>query len=78
MKNIKDRTNFISNKEQDKNVSLTLSPEEEKALLGFKLAASQENEQKYLLLGVIINSFGINLDEFIQYYNTFWVDSRLS
>jgi hypothetical protein len=46
--------------------------------LSFKLASSSDNRAKYMLLGVIINSFGIDLDEFIKYYNSFWVDSRPS
>lgn len=78
MKNIKNRLTYISEDEWRRRIKLPLSAEEEKALMSFKLASSQENHQKYLLLGVIINSFGINLDEFLEYYNTFWVDSRLS
>ena len=76
MKHIKkhELMRFENLAEQLNNKSLT--PEEERALLSFQLASGQENEQKYLLLGVIINSFGINLYEFISYYNTFWVDSR--
>ncbi|HWY12128.1 MAG TPA: hypothetical protein VN026_12425 [Bacteroidia bacterium] len=78
MKNIKNRSAYISEEEWKQTTKLSLNPEEEKALMSFKLASSQENTQKYLLLGVIINSFGINLDEFLEYYNTFWVDSRPS
>jgi hypothetical protein len=78
MKNIQDRSDFIQNEEWSQRVKLPLRPAEEKALMSFKLASSSDNRAKYMLLGVIINSFGIDLDEFLKYYNSFWVDSRPS